>query len=128
MGASRLGPPVDGDHTGVETRELLEGTDREVKRVAIAGGAGVGDGGLDGLAVVLDPDGLAAKAAVHLRAVDGDNDGFVGVVVTARAGVTVLVVVGRLTRPTGSLLHRGGNDGGSGGKGRDEESRELHGV
>ena len=87
---NRLGPPGDGDNTGVETGELLEGAHAEVERAPVAGRAGVGNGRLDGLAVTLDPDLLAAHARVHLSAVNSNDRGGVAVPLTARARVAVL--------------------------------------
>lgn len=119
-------PPLDGDDASVHARELLEGTGREVKVSPVAGGAGVGNDGLDGLAVALDRDSLTAKAAVHLGRVDSNDRVAVRVVLTARARVSVLVEVGGLAGSTGSLLHGSGNNSRSGGESGKSESGELH--
>lgn len=65
-----LSPPVNGDLANAGATELVKGASGKVERTVRASRAGVGDGGLDGLAVVLDPNLLSAEARVHLSGVD----------------------------------------------------------
>lgn len=132
-------PPGDGDHAVRLGGDGGEGADGEVERVAVdAGGADVGDGGGDGLAVVVVLDGQGSAAVLGLNAevgppsrVNGDNVSRVRVVVAAGTGVAALVEVGgvaagldratvvaaavvvrRLRGGLGSLGGRGGLGGG----------------
>lgn len=126
LGDNLVVPPVDGDDASVHAGELLEGTSGEVEVAVVAGGAGVGNDGLDGLAVALDRDRLAAETAVHLSRVDGNNRVAVRVVVTARARVAVLVEVGSSAGSTSSLLHGSSDNGRSGSESRKSKGNELH--